>query len=361
MYNQQLALWIALLSVPGVGLLTANRLFSNVQDWDVAQHLTVSDWMNWKLTEVLAQKIVCDIKNEYAWQQIESMSKQKIGTVMIQDQDYPALLRNIYVPPIALFYVGERPLFHTGVAIVGTRNATSYGKKVAFDLASFLSPHPIAVISGLAYGIDASAHQGTLANHGYTIAVLGSGVNQLYPKGNHKLANDILLNGGTILSEFLPDVTPHKAYFPMRNRIINGLSKAVVVVEAGKQSGALITAGHAVLENREVYAVPGSIYSAVSQGTHELLMDGAIPLFSFHQLLEDLNIDNKDDKSTVIQEGKDRIEDKICSELAFGMRSLADLHTILGNVNMYDLGLRLGEMELAGKLRRQSDGRYMLI
>ncbi len=361
MHNQQLALWIALLSIPGVGLLTANRLFSRVQNWDVAQHLTVSDWMNWKLSEILAQKIVTDLKHECAWQQIETMSKQKIGTVMIQDQDYPALLRNIYVPPIALFYVGERPLFNTGVAIVGTRNATSYGKKVAFDLAAFLSPHPIAVISGLAYGIDASAHQGTLANHGYTIAVLGSGVNQIYPKGNHKLANDILLNGGTILSEFLPDIPPHKAYFPMRNRIISGLSKAVVVVEAGKQSGALITAGHAVIENREVYAVPGSIYSAVSQGTHELLTEGAIPLFSFHHLLEDLNIDNAEDQSTVIQVVRDKIEEKICSELALGVRSLLDLHTILGNVNMFDLGLRLGEMELAGKLRRQSDGRYVLI
>ncbi len=343
-------------------MITANRLFSLINDWDRARSLSLNDWQNCHISQPIAKKIMEQLDRESGIEQLDRMDRQGIKFMMIGDDDYPSWLRQIYLPPIALFYLGSRPVFQTGVAVVGTRKATSYGRKVAYDLGSYLSSYGVAVISGLAYGIDAAAHQGTVSQHGYTIAVLGSGVNHIYPEGNLKLARAILENGGTILSEFIPDTMPHKAFFPIRNRLISGMSKAVVVVEAGLKSGALITAAYAVQDNREVYAVPGSIFSSVSQGVHELLMDGAIPLYEFSHLIKDLGIEEKRDGDTHLTvKPNDQFEDRIRSELTLGVKSLQDLHTILGNISITELGLHLSEMELEGKVSRLRDGRYTLI
>lgn len=358
----KLALWVTFLSVPGVGLITANRLFSMISDWDIARTFSLSDWQSCHVSFSIAEKIREQFERESAIALMEKMDRQGVHFMMIEDHDYPSLLRQIHLPPIALFYLGARPVFDIGVAVVGTRKATSYGKKVAYDLAGYLSSHTVAVISGLAYGIDAAAHQGTVSQRGYTIAVLGSGVNHIYPEGNLNLSRAILDNGGTILSEFLPDTLPHKAFFPMRNRLISGMSNAVVVVEAGLKSGALITAAYAVNDNRDVYAVPGSIFSSVSQGTHELILDGAIPLYEFSQLLNNLGkTEVKETLGSAIVKREASIETRICSELTTGVKSLQDLHTILGKISMAELGSLIGEMELEGKVSRLHDGRYSLI
>lgn len=361
MQDAQLAVWITLLAVPGIGLVIANRLYALVNDWSAASSLSVDDWMRFQVTRAMAEEIAKTFSNNSAWEQIKLVREQGIGVMMIHDHDYPPLLRHIHLPPVALFYLGERPRVNPGVAVVGTRKATSYGIKVAKDLAAYLSQYDVPIVSGLALGIDAAAHKGALIANGYTIAVLGSGVSRIYPSANQRLASEILSAGGTIISEYLPHTQPHRAYFPVRNRIISGLAKALVVVEAGKRSGAHITAAYAVQQNRDVYAVPGSIYSTVSQGTNELLMDGAIPLYSFAYLAENLGLLPIQNASTADdREVEDEWEQRICAELALGVKSLMELHTLLGMLNVTELGIRLGELELEGKVRRSADGRYTL-
>lgn len=359
----RLALWISLLSVSGIGFVTARRLMAKVGNWETASHLTFADWKQFELKDSLASQLVNIMRQEVAWRVLERTERQKIGVLMNDDPDYPALLREIHFPPVALFYRGERIKANVGVAIVGTRQATSYGLKVAHDLAQFLASYPVSVISGLASGIDTAAHHSTVNHHGYTVAVLGSGINHIYPAHNLGLTRRILASGGTILSEYLPDTPPHKAFFPIRNRIISGMAKAVVIVEAGQRSGALITAAHAVLENRDVYAVPGSIYSAASKGVHELLLDGAEPLYVFRHLVENLQLTKLIQKTDGFQRESSCqgsvLEELIIAELSSRLKSLTELHTVLkSHISMKALAMFLAELELAGKVFRKPDGRY---
>jgi len=176
------------------------------------------------------------------------------------------------------------------VAVVGTRRKTSYGKQVASELSRFLASNGITVVSGMARGIDTIAHQSALEANGRTIAVFGSGLDVIYPPENRDLA-EIIKTHGVLVSEFYPGTQPEGVNFPPRNRIISGLSKAVVVVEADEKSGALITAKFAVEQSRDVFSVPGSIYAPRSRGTNRLISDGAIPLLDFNEILLALNLE----------------------------------------------------------------------
>lgn len=212
-----------------------------------------------------------------------------IRRITTSSAEYPERLKNIYMPPEAL-YVNGNILSQDGlaVALVGSRRATQYGlevcERIAFDLAS----RGVTVVSGMARGIDSAAHRGALKAKGRTIAVMGSGHNVIYPAENKKLYGEISLNGA-VLTEFEDDVPPLPGNFPRRNRIISGISLGVVVVEAAKNSGALITAEFALEQGREVFAVPGRISSATSSGTHELIKDGAKLVQSADDILEELS------------------------------------------------------------------------
>jgi DNA processing protein len=175
------------------------------------------------------------------------------------------------------------------VAIVGTRRVTPYGRQVTEELSSFLAGNGITIVSGLARGVDAIAHQAALRAGGRTLAVLGSGVDRIYPPENRALAAQIMEHGA-ILSDYAVGTAPEASNFPPRNRIISGLSLAVVVIEAGETSGALITAGFAAEQGREVFAVPGSILAPQSKGTNKLIQTGALPLLSPEDLLQALNL-----------------------------------------------------------------------
>ena len=206
----------------------------------------------------------------------------KIEEISINNNEYPQILRNIYDPPLKLYVLGNKKILNQkGIAIVGSRDATKYGKKVAFKFAKELSEQGINIISGLAIGIDSYAHFGNLQAHGTnqtvgkTIAVLGSGIDNIYPKENIEIARKIIYTGGCIISEYPCGTKPDKLHFPQRNRIISGLSNGVLVVEASKKSGALITADFALEQGKEVFAVPGEITNENSQGTNELISDGA--------------------------------------------------------------------------------------
>lgn len=215
-------------------------------------------------------------------------AKNKIRELGLTGEGYPTNLKYIYDPPPALYIKGNIiPQDNIAIAVVGSRQASYYGLKNAQELAFELAAGGITIISGLARGVDSAAHRGALKAGGRTIAVLGSGLNMIYPEENKGLAEEISRNGA-VVSEFPQDTPPHRHNFPRRNRIISGLSLGVLVVEAAKRSGALITVGFALEQGREVFALPGKIDSFTSQGTHDLIKQGAKLVESTEDIIEEL-------------------------------------------------------------------------
>jgi len=219
------------------------------------------------------------------------LAQLKIRALTLLDDEYPSGLRQVADPPPVLFVRGRlTPADAQAVALVGTRRATTYGRAVADRLARDLAAAGVTVVSGLAKGIDTSAHRAALQAGGRTIAVLGNGLDQVYPAENAGLARQIVdSDAGAVVSEFAPGVPPDAVNFPRRNRIISGLSSGTVIVEAGERSGALITADFALEQGREVLAVPGSIFSPMSAGPNELLKQGATPVTGAADILNTLN------------------------------------------------------------------------
>lgn len=205
---------------------------------------------------------------------VEIDAKQ-IQWVGLFDEAYPTRLKEISAPPLILFYFGDVSLLQAPqLAIVGTRNPTVSGKETAYEFAFRCAEAGLTITSGLALGVDTSAHQGALAAKCKTVAVLGTGVDVIYPKRNQSLYRDII-GAGLVVSEFLPGTVPKPEHFPRRNRIVSGLSLGTLVVEAEIKSGSLITARYALEQNREVFAVPGSIRNSMAQGCHYLIKQGA--------------------------------------------------------------------------------------
>jgi len=208
-----------------------------------------------------------------------------------QDEAYPSLLKQIYDPPLVLFTRGNIALLNTPqLAIVGSRNATIYGRETAKSIAQYLSASGLTVTSGLALGVDTNAHCGALEAKGKTIAVVATGLDRVYPARNKTLMGRVLDNNGLLISEFNPGVSPKPGNFPKRNRIISGLSLGVLVVEATIKSGSLISARCALEQNREVFAVPGSINNPQATGCHHLIKQGAKLVEKAADILEELNV-----------------------------------------------------------------------
>ena len=220
--------------------------------------------------------------------EIKRLQEQKVKVLTILDGAYPQRLKEIYLPPIVLFYRGNLSLVNQrAVAIVGSRDHSKYAKDCIHELIPVLVNDDIVVISGLARGVDTLAHEATLKANGSTIAVIGSGLNVVYPSENSKLY-DLIAKRGLILSEYPLQSRPLKFHFPYRNRIIAGLSHGVCVIEAKEKSGSLITANLALSENREVFAVPGSIFSIHSKGTNSLIEAGACLVSSGETITKNL-------------------------------------------------------------------------
>jgi len=219
------------------------------------------------------------------WKKLEKLG---IRTTSIWEEEYPILLREIYAPPPLLYFKGTLFRSPRTIAVVGTRKPTPYGKDVTQTIMRELAPYGCAIISGLAYGIDTIAHTAALEHRLLAGAILGCGLDMIYPSSNIPLAKKIIAQGGFLLSEFPPGTQPLKQNFPQRNRIISGISQGTVVIEAKEKSGALITAHFALEQGREVFAVPGSIFSSVSRGPHELLKNGAKLTESARDIIEEL-------------------------------------------------------------------------
>lgn len=218
-------------------------------------------------------------------EQYQMMEKYAVRCITWWDEEYPSSLRNIYDPPAFLFVRGSlAPSDGYSVAIVGTREPTAYGKSMTEMLSRELALRGITIVSGLARGIDTLAHQAALNAGGRTLAVLGCGADRIYPPENYRLASEIIRHGA-VLADYLLKTPPEAGHFPGRNRIISGLSLGTVVVEAGERSGALITAGYALDQNRELFAVPGQANVPQAKGTNRLIKQGAVLVDSVEDIL----------------------------------------------------------------------------
>ncbi|MCL2364486.1 MAG: DNA-processing protein DprA [Defluviitaleaceae bacterium] len=229
---------------------------------------------------------------------LRDLDAQGIRYISRNHEKFPLLLAAIPDPPIGVFYLGELPTddLHK-VSIIGSRKCSEYGRKTAQMLATPLARRGIVIVSGMARGVDQAAHRGALEGGGKTIAVLGCGVDICYPAEAHVIRKEIIANG-CVLSEYPPGTAPQKHHFPARNRIISGLSHVVVVAEAGRKSGTLITVDTAQDQGREVLAVPGNISSKLSEGTNRLIRDGAFPVIDYTDVLYALGITDEAEPAT---------------------------------------------------------------
>ncbi|MEP6901577.1 MAG: DNA-processing protein DprA [Actinomycetota bacterium] len=269
--------WISLNMTPGVGPRKATQLLEKFGSAENVFHATRSELESLKLR---AETIESILKREFHAQAVDELNKVKElgGDVLILDDgSYPYLLREIADPPITLYVKGDwQACFDApSIAVIGSRRCSTYGENASEMLARDLAERGICIVSGFARGIDTAAHRGAIRGKGKTIAVLGTGIDQVYPKENAKLVDEILASGGAIVSQFPLETPPLKENFPYRNRIISGLSYGVLLVEASERSGSLITARLAMEQNREVLAVPGNITSKNSFGTNYLIKSGA--------------------------------------------------------------------------------------
>lgn len=281
--------WLALALVPGVGTTLFVRLLARFHT--PREVLSASEAA---LEEVVGPKLAQRIRNYREVVDVAAQERllEQYGTRLLtmEDSPYPASLAEIYDPPLVLFTRGElREAHQYAVAIVGTRTPSPYGHRIAQRLGRELAARGITVVSGLASGTDTAAHQGALEAGGQTIAVLGCGVDIVYPAENAGLMHEIIQHG-CVLSSFFMGVKPSKGHFPFRNRIISGLSLGTIVVEAPPGSGALITARFAVEQGREVFAVPGHIGDRNSQGPHSLLREGAKLVETVEDVLVELDL-----------------------------------------------------------------------
>jgi len=244
----------------------------------------------------------------------KEMTKLGIDFMTYDDAYFPDHLKDIPDPPLILYYMGDRHcLNRNSIGMVGARKATPVGRHIARDLGRDLAKNQYVVVSGMAYGIDTEAHRGAVESKGLTVAVLGCGLDQNYPSHNRSLKKDLLSLGGAIISEFPVGTAPLARNFPQRNRIISGLSKGVIVVEAGLKSGSLITVDYALEQNRDVFSVPGSVLSSVSEGTNQLIKDGAVPITEAKDVLHYYGLEEEcNEENTKSFDHLSEIEKKVC-------------------------------------------------
>jgi DNA processing protein len=286
MINEKLAIW-ALASIEGIGstrikLLTGRFGSAAAVLEQELKTLTEIETINESLARAILRPPDWDLlENKY----IDSIPEGS-EFIPLTDPAYPGRLRNIADPPPFLYQSGDSSILENPCfALVGSRKASEYGLRVAREIASELAAAGVVIVSGLAHGIDSAAHEGAIKSGGKTVAVFGNGLDIIYPAGNRRLAADVK-ERGCLISEFPRGTRPEPFNFPFRNRIISGLSDGVLVVEARTQSGALITAGLALEQGRDVLAVPGNIDSELSDGPNSLLRSGAIPVLSAQDIFD---------------------------------------------------------------------------
>ncbi len=353
--------WVALSFVRGIGAVRLRRLLEVFggarQAWEAPEEALLESGLPAGVCRNLLE-LRSRLDVSATWEKILA---QGIRVLTWMDEDYPERLQAIEQPPPVLYVRGEiLPEDAWAVAVVGTRRVTRYGRQVAEEVGAALARQGVTVVSGLARGVDGIVHRAALQAGGRTLAVLGSGVDRIYPPEHRRLAENIIARGA-LISDYPPGTPPDAANFPARNRLISGLSLATVVVEAGDTSGALITARFATEQGREVFAVPGNIYAPQSRGPNRLIKDGAHPFLSVEDLLEVLNITQVEQyRQARLALPDDPVESRLLSLLRAeplhvdALRALADLP-------IAEVSAALTMMELKGLVRQVGAMHYVAV
>ncbi len=353
--------WVGFNLVKGIGAVRLGALLAHFSDLAVAWQAPQDALQAAGLSQKLAERVV-QVRDSVDLDRVmDRITAQGIGILTWDDELYPPRLKEIDQPPPILYVRGElAPEDTWAVAVVGTRRVSAYGRQVADDLAMFLAANGITVVSGLARGVDAIAHQAALKNGGRTVAVLGCGVDRIYPPEHALLASKII-EKGALISDYPPGTPPDASNFPSRNRIISGMAMATVVVEAGETSGALITAQFAVDQGREVFAVPGNILAPQSKGTNRLISQGARPMLSGKDLLDVLNLDRVTEQHTArkILPG-DEFETRLMNILGHEPLHLDEIRSQSG-LPIERVSATLIMMELKGLVRQVGGNNYVAV
>ena len=356
--KSDLPFYVALAGVPGIGPRRFKILL---------QHFKTAEAV-WKTPEKILQKALTpsvfkqfteyrksfDVESYFA-----KISKQNIQVATIEDKTYPKLLKEIADPPPVLYVKGDVETLSEGrtIAVVGTRKMTAYGREVTEILVRDLVAAGFTIVSGLARGVDSYSHRVTIGNGGKTIAVLGGGVDVIYPPENAALATEIAAGHGAVISEFPLGMAAIPGNFPARNRIISGLSLGVLVTEAGEDSGSLITAGLAGEQGREVFAVPGPIYSNLAKGPAELIKQGAKLVMNVNDVLEELNLESRIQNAELEKEIKaDSEEEQVIIDLLKSGPVHIDEITRSSKLPAASVGSLLSLMEIKGKIKSLGSG-----
>ncbi len=356
--------WLSLTLAKGIGVNICNQLLSEFKN---PQNILACDSKKLAgigLKEASIKSLLHpdeeQIKNTLDW-----LNKPRHHLITILDEDYPELLKSIHSAPPILFAIGQREaLGYLHFAIVGSRNPTTGGKRLAEDFASELSKAGLTICSGLALGIDYHSHLGALKVNCPTVAVLGNGLNVIYPARHKNIASQII-EEGLLISEYPPDTKPVPGNFPQRNRIISGMSTGVLVVEAAKKSGSLITANFALEQGRDVFAIPGSIHNPLARGTHSLIKQGAKLVETVNDIIDELApiasiVLNK----SVSIESNEQEYDNLQPEYKLLLDSMGyDIVSVDNLVNLSGLTAEVVSsmlliLELQGMIESQQGGQY---
>ncbi|HGJ65787.1 TPA: DNA-protecting protein DprA [bacterium] len=352
--------WIVLNMIPGVGSSSFRRLIKFFGSPKAVLNATFDELDTVKgVSSSVCQSIVEHRQNISIDRELELIDRYDCKIITINDENYPDALKSIYDPPPIIYVKGNLPQNNfRSISVVGARNATSYGKSVAEMISGQLANHGIVVISGMAHGIDTSAHNGALNANGHTIAIVANGLDIIYPAENTKLF-DRIINSGAVISEFPMGTKPLRAHFPRRNRLISGMSLGTLVVEASIKSGALITAELALEQGREVFAVPGQILSELSKGTHELIKQGAKLVDSVDDILNELPEYNyQPSEEEKIKHEDEKIESQFTQEekAIWNVIGLSPIHiddiSKQSNLPTYKVSSTLVMLEIKGLIRQ---------
>jgi DNA processing protein len=351
---------VAFSGIPGIGRVRISQLkeyFGSLQEaWKAPEGKLKQAGLDSRSTSALVTlrpRISLDAE-------IEKLERYRVKVFVYEDPLYPLRLKEIYDYPPVLYVRGSLPAEDEPyLAIVGTRRPTIYGRQVTEEIVADLARSKITIVSGLARGIDSVAHRAALDAGGKTVAVFGSGLDIVYPGENAKLAQAIMEHGA-LVSEYPLGVKPRAENFPLRNRIMSGLSLGVLVVEAGEKSGALITAHQAVEQNREVFAIPGSILSPASQGTNRLIQEGAKLVRNYTDILQELNL------TIVVQQAEikefspaDEVESAILKQLSSEPNHIDEICRRSG-LTMSEVSSTLAMLELKGIAKQVGNMNYVL-
>jgi DNA processing protein len=353
--------WVGFTLVRGIGAVRMQTLLDHFGDAETAWKASPFDLVAAGLSAKLVERITQVRGNVNLEEYIAQAEKNDVRILTWDDLEYPSHLKEIDQPPPVLYLRGSfTPEDSWAVAIVGTRAVTPYGRQVTDELATILAHNGVTVVSGLARGVDSIAHNAALKAGGRTLAVLGSGVDKIYPPEHRAMAEKII-SQGAILSDYAPGTPPESANFPPRNRIISGLSMAVAVVEAGDTSGALITAEFAVEHGRDVFAVPGNIFAPQSKGPNRLIANGAKILLSPQDVLEALDLTRNVERREVRRAVPgDATEAALLDMLGVEPLHVDDIRAQIG-LPVEKVSAALAMMELKGMVRQVGGMNYVAV